>query len=116
MVEAGSYAVITPTAPGRMGGEGVAGASRFGLLWLFAHPAVGKRILNLGTLFVSVFVVIVWVGWMLFVEGVFELAEDFVKLDFAAFYASSVLALRGEAAGAYDFMHLGAEEAKLPGD
>jgi len=116
MAELGSSAVDRPSAPGRIGGEGAGGVSRFGLLWLFDHPAIGKRILNLGTLFVAVFLVVVWVGWMLFLAGVFELPEDFVKIDFFSFYSSSALALKGEAAGAYDIMRLGAEQAKLPGD
>jgi len=115
MAELGSSAADRPSAPGRIGGEGAGRVSRFGLLWLFDHPAIGKRILNLGTLFVAVFLVVVWVGWLLILAGVLDAGED-VRIDFYSFYSSSSLALKGDASGAYDLMRLGVEQSKLPGD
>jgi len=73
------------------------------------------RLLRLGSYLLAVFSLVVWVGALAGVAGVWA-PDSYPKLDFFAFYAASSLALDGDAADAYDRRLLFEEEKKLPGD
>jgi hypothetical protein len=77
---------------------------------------VGRRALFLVPLLVIVFLIVVWVGWLLLLAGVWTRPETLPNIDFFAFWAASSLTLDGNPAGAYDVVTLTSEQVPLPGE
>jgi hypothetical protein len=67
-------------------------------------------------LFLIVFLLVVWFGWLMLLAGVWTRPETLPNIDFFAFWAASSLTLDGDPAGAYDVVTLSREQVPLPGE